>query len=130
MVNMATFVGSTQGGILGAFVSTFAVVLPAFVIILVLMAVLSHVLKSPWVKAALGGINPCIIGIILFTGAQMTLSNCFSAENAGAIDVRALLVTGILVAASAVYKAIRKKKISPILLIGISACFGIIVWGI
>ena len=28
MVNMATFVGSTQGGVLGALVATFAVVLP------------------------------------------------------------------------------------------------------
>ena len=33
-VNMATFIGSSQGGILGAFVATLGVVLPAFLIIL------------------------------------------------------------------------------------------------
>ena len=128
MVNMATFVGSTQGGILGAFVATFAVVLPSFVIILVLMAVLSHVLKSPWVKAALGGINPCIIGIILFTGAQMAVGNCFSTE--AGVEFRALIVTGILVGVPFLYKSVTKKKMSPILQIAIAGCIGILVWGI
>ena len=128
MVNMATFVGSTQGGILGAFAATFAVVLPAFIIILVLMAVLAHVLKSPWVKAALGGINPCIIGIILFTGAQMTLRNFFSEEKT--IDIRALAMTGILLVVGYFYRAITKKKMSPILLIAIAGCIGMIVWRI
>ena len=33
-VNMATFIGSTQGGILGSFVATLGVVLPSFLIIL------------------------------------------------------------------------------------------------
>lgn len=128
MVNMATFVGSTQGGILGAFVATFAVVLPAFVIILVLMAVLSHVLKSPWVKAALGGINPCIIGIILFTGAQMAVGNCVSTE--AGVDFRALIATGVLAGIPILYKTVTKKKMSPILQIAIAGCIGILVWGI
>lgn len=128
MVNMATFVGSTQGGVLGALVATFAVVLPSFVIILVLMAVLSHVLKSPWVKAALGGINPCIIGIILFTGTQMAVGNCFSTE--AGVDFRALIATGILVGIPILYKTMTKKKMSPILQIAIAGCIGILIWGI
>ena len=37
MVNLATYIGSSQGGILGAFIATAAVVLPAFLIILVIM---------------------------------------------------------------------------------------------
>ena len=130
MINMATFVGSTQGGVLGAIIATFAVVLPSFVIILVLMAILAHVLKSPWVKAALEGINPCIIGIIFFTGAQMVIQNCVSVEGGVTVDVRALIMPGILLAVSAAYKAILKKKLSPILLIGIAGCFGMLVWGV
>ena len=129
MVNMATFVGSTQGGILGALVATFAVVLPAFVIILILMAVLNRALKSPWVKAALEGINPCIIGIILFTGAQMAFRSCVPAEELG-VDLPALMVTGILLAVPILYKAVVKKKMSPILQIAIAGCIGILVWGI
>ena len=130
MVNMATFVGSTQGGVLGAMVATFAVVLPSFVIILVLMAVLKHALKNPWVKAALGGINPCIIGIILFTGIQMLAKNCVSLEGGLYVDFRSLGMVGILVTASVIYKAVTKKKMSPILQIAIAGCFGILIWGI
>lgn len=130
MINMATFVGSSQGGILGAIIATFAVVLPSFIIILLLMAVLKHVLKSPWVKAALEGLNPCIIGIIFVTGAEMTVRNCFPATDEAFADIRALIMTGILVAVSVIYKALTKKKISPILRIVIAACFGMIIWGI
>ena len=34
MVNLATFVGQSQGGLLGAIIATLAVVLPSFIIIL------------------------------------------------------------------------------------------------
>ena len=37
---MATFIGSTQGGILGSFLATLGVVLPSFIIILLIAALL------------------------------------------------------------------------------------------
>ena len=39
-VNMATFVGSSQGGILGAFVATLGVILPAYIIMLLIATVI------------------------------------------------------------------------------------------
>ena len=44
-VNMATFVGSEQAGILGSAVATLGVVLPSFIIILVISALLKNFLK-------------------------------------------------------------------------------------
>ena len=41
-VNLATFVGSSQGGFLGAFFATLGVVLPAFIILLLIAAVLKN----------------------------------------------------------------------------------------
>lgn len=38
-INMATYVGSTQGGLLGSLVSTLGVVLPSFIIIVLIAAV-------------------------------------------------------------------------------------------
>ena len=43
-VNMATFIGSSQGGVLGSLLATLGVVLPSFVIILLIAAVLSNLL--------------------------------------------------------------------------------------
>ena len=41
-INMATFIGSSQGGILGALSATFGVVLPSFVIILIISLILKN----------------------------------------------------------------------------------------
>ena len=46
MINLATYVGSTQGGILGALIATLAVILPSFIIILVFVK-LTILLNTP-----------------------------------------------------------------------------------
>ena len=56
MVNLATYVGSEQGGFWGALVATVAVTLPAFLVILVLTVLLRSAMKNRWVNAALGGL--------------------------------------------------------------------------
>ena len=58
MVNLATYVGSSQAGILGASLATLTVVLPAFVIILVVVKILDRFMKNGWVKAAMSGLKP------------------------------------------------------------------------
>lgn len=77
MVNLATYVGSSQAGLLGAAIATFAVVLPSFVIILLTMVLLNSALKNKYVQVILRGLKPCIIGIILATGCFMLTNNCF-----------------------------------------------------
>ena len=54
-VNMATFIGSTQGGILGSFVATLGVVLPSFLIILLIASALKNLMKYAPVNAFLSG---------------------------------------------------------------------------
>ena len=68
MINLATYVGSSQAGILGSLLATFAVVLPAFIIILIVVAIMDKFLKNSWVKAVMGGLKPGVIGVILATG--------------------------------------------------------------
>ena len=64
-VNMATFVGSSQAGMLGAFCATLGVVLPAFAIILLSASVFTRLLKYGGVKAVLSGIRPAIVALIM-----------------------------------------------------------------
>ena len=82
MVNLATYVGSAQAGFWGALIATAAVVLPSFVIILLIMALLKKLLKNPYVQAVLRGLKPCMIGIILATGVYMILHNCLGSVTA------------------------------------------------
>ena len=73
-VNMATFIGSSQAGLPGALVATLGVVLPSFVIILLVAAVLRSVLRYAGVQAVLDGVRPCVVAMILATAVTMGLS--------------------------------------------------------
>ena len=48
MVNLATYVGSSQAGLPGSAIATFAVILPAFIIILLIMVLLRAVLQNAY----------------------------------------------------------------------------------
>jgi len=126
MVNLATYVGASQGGALGAALATVTVVLPAFLIILLVVGIMDRFLKNPWVKAAMEGLKPCVMGLILATGAYMVGSNLFAGS---AFDLRALIVTVIL-AGCLLGARLMKKKLSGILLIVISAVAGMLVYGL
>jgi len=128
MVNLATYVGSSQAGFLGALVATLAVVLPSFIIILLITAILGMIIKNKYVQAVLRGLKPCVIGIVLATGAFMILRNCFGTVSAIAPDLRAIITTALLAAAMLLWKFIFKKKLSPIMLIAISAVLGIVIY--
>lgn len=130
MINLATFAGSKQAGILGALTATFAVVLPAFVIILLISLAMKAFIGNKYVQAVLGGLKPCVTGIILAIGAFMIWENVFSSAKALSADIRATALTLILSAVFFGAKYILKKKISPILLIVISAALGIGIYSI
>ena len=59
-VNMATFIGSSQGGLLGAFFATLGVVLPSFVIILLIAAMLQNLMKYAGWKRSSPGCGPAL----------------------------------------------------------------------
>lgn len=128
MVNLATYVGSSQAGFWGAFLATLAVVLPSFVIILMFMAVLKTALKNRYAQAALNGMKPCIIGIILATGCYMIVDNCIGSTGKPGIDGKTLLMTGVLGIVYFGSRKIRKNGISPFMLIAFSACLGVAVY--
>ena len=128
MINLATYVGSSQGGILGSALATFAVALPAFVIIWLVMVVLRSFLQKPYVQAVLSGVKPCVIGIILATGIVMSLSSVMSFAGGFALDWKAAVIAGIVAAVVLIWRLIKKKKASPIALIVISAILGIIIY--
>ncbi|WP_034450402.1 chromate transporter [Butyrivibrio sp. AE2032] len=128
MVNMATYVGSSQGGILGALIATLAVVLPAFLIIVLVMAILRRFISNRYFQAILSGMKPCIIGIIMAMGIYLMVQNCFGSNFSG-IDIMAVIMAILLGVVYWGSRKIRKNGISPILLIIISAGAGVFCYG-
>ena len=132
-VNMATFVGSAQGGILGSFLATLGVVLPSFIIILIIAALIRNFLKYKGVQAFLGGIRPCVVGLILATAITMLMSTLFSFKSIGSAvipDVKGLMIFAVIALTAVISKKIRKKPLSPIVLILVSAGLGMALYSL
>ncbi|MCD8373328.1 MAG: chromate transporter [Clostridia bacterium] len=126
-VNLATFVGSSQGGVLGAFLATLGVVLPSFIIILIVVTLIKNLLKYKPVNAFLDGLRPVVTGLIIATAIIYILSKLFSFSSIGdtfSPDLPSIIIFFAIAAVAALYKAIRKKALSPIILIIISAGLG------
>ncbi|MBQ8769402.1 MAG: chromate transporter [Oscillospiraceae bacterium] len=130
MINLATYVGSSQAGVLGAMLATLAVAFPAFVIIWLVMVLLKSFLQKNAVQTVLGAVKPCVIGIILSTGVYMSLSSVAAINGGVALDGRAAIIAGVVAAVVIAWRLIKKKKASPIALIIVSACLGMLVYGI
>ena len=132
-VNMATFVGSEKAGILGSAAATLGVVLPSFIVILIIAALLKNFLKYNGVKAFLSGVRPCVVSLILGTAATLFLSvllgignNDFTLD----FDIKGVIIFALVVGISLIFKKIKGKKPSPILMIAISACLGMVFYSL
>ena len=132
-VNMATFIGSSKGGFLGALVATLGVVLPSFLIILLIAAVMQRLMRYAPVKAFLGGLRPTVVALILSTAAVLLLGNLFGISSFTTLpkpDPRGLLILLLLILTPIVSKRLLGKKPSPILLILLSAALGMLFYGV
>lgn len=130
MVNLATYIGSEQAGFLGALLATAGVILPSFIMILIIVSLMENLIKNQYVQAALRGIKPCFIGIVLAMGMYMVVSNLFFTVGPKIVDWRVVLITAVLLALSCGYQKMKNKDISPILLILLSAGMGIAAYGV
>ena len=136
-VNMVTFIGSSQGGLLGAFFATLGVVLPSFVIILLIAAVLQNLMKYAGVEAFLSGVRPCVVTNHLdmetreaLTMALSTLAGFTTVGGGISVSARSAAVFALLWAVHFAYKKVIKKAPSPIGMIVLAAGLGILFWGV
>ena len=124
-VNMATYVGSEMGGVLGSFCATMGVVLPSFIIILIVAKCYDRFRQSKVIKGCMSGLKPAVVGLIgnavltvfmtVFFPAGLTLGVFTTASFYVFAGVFALMLLLAL------------KKVHPILIICLSAAIGIAV---
>ena len=133
-INMATFVGSSQGGFLGALCATLGMVLPSFIIILVIAKFFSKFSENRYIKTVLTSIRPFVVGMILSAGLYLVISavGIASPEAIKNIDLSSvsgllgIILTALLALVMYAYKKIFKKPVPVITFIAISAVVGIV----
>ena len=132
-VNMATFIGASQGGFTGALLATLGVVLPAFVIIFIVASAVRGLLKFGGVQGFLSGVRPVVVGLIAATGAILFIKVVIGSIRIGgtvSFDWKSLVIFCVCAAVYISYKIARRKTFSPILLIIISAVLGVFFYGL
>lgn len=127
-INMATYVGSTQGGLLGSIVSTLGVVLPSFIIIILVASILKKVIKNKYFQAFLNGVKPVVIALIFGTGLMLVIKCIgFININEFSFDFISFLIFILIAFIFYFTKYVFKKKLNAISLILISASLGLLI---
>lgn len=128
-INLATYVGASQYGLLGSIVVTIAMVLPSFIIITIVSKFLLHFDDNKYVKAVLKSIRPVVVGIILAAGFFIANVSFIHMDNfletksiAALIDIKSFIVFIIF------FGVMFKIKKHPILYIVIGGVLGIVLF--
>ena len=130
-INMATYVGSTQAGFLGALLCTVGVVLPAFIIMLLISILLKKYMKNKYVQSALGGIKFVAVALIMASALTIFADVLFpySINNRLSItpNITAIKIFILVVAGYFLLKILLKKKPGPVIIVIMSAIVGLMI---
>ena len=130
-VNMATYVGFTSGGVLGAGIATLGLVAPSIIVILMIAGFLKAFRENRFVNSAFYGLRPASAGLIAAAGfAVVRISllheSTFRASGrfADLFFWKGLLLAAVIWVLTNVVKP--TKKLHPIVYIAASAVAGIV----
>lgn len=131
-INSATYVGYTAAinagyshvwGVIGSITSTFAVVLPSFILMIAISKFFLKYQKHPMVEAVFKGLRPAVVGLL--AAAALVL---MTAENFGnyQTDHNQFIISVIIFLFA--FIGTRKFKVSPILMIALCGLAGFLIY--
>ena len=126
-INMATFIGTHELGVLGAVAATIGVALPSFIIILLIASLGSKFLNSRIVNEAFKGLKPAVIGLILSVSIGLFIRGVFPNLKLSelVINFSGFNYKNLVILVIVFLFAFLKKKSSPVQIILLSAVLGI-----
>lgn len=129
-VNLATFIGESQGGFFGAVCATLGCVLPSFIVILLVAILFQKIASNSYVQASLTGLRAVVLGLLFAMAVKIITLNIlgtFTYNTSINFSVRSLLTTIILIVIYFGYGMLTKKKLPPIAFILMSVVIGILI---
>lgn len=124
-VNMATYVGNSVGGILAGCLTTFSLILPSYLVILLVSKVISRYKNNSLVQGAMSGLRPASVGMIgaaVLGVLRSVLVNSDAEQWSRAVALPGLILFAVLLA---VY--MKFDKLHPVVILAIGAVVGIVV---
>ena len=130
-INMATFVGASQAGFFGAVCTTLGVVLPSLIVILIIASLFKYIQQNKWYKGAVAGVVPFVSALIVSTGVLLFIKNIYtnfgSFTEKPSINIYAIIISAVVIAICVCYKKVKKKQLTAIPIIVVSAVLGMIL---
>lgn len=127
-INMATFIGYEQAGVIGAILTTLGVVLPSFIIILFIAMAFKKFSTNKYVRGFLDGVRPVVPGIIMSVAIVFILKGVFGIADYEYGDFTfewgAIIIFAVSFAISKL-----KKRVHPVIIVLISGILGLIIYG-
>ena len=127
-INAATFVGARVGGAAGAVIATFGFIFPSLFITSVLAYVYMKYNKLTFIKAALSGLRPAVVGLISYAGLSI-LMLAFFRGGSFSLQVGDINIFAVILFAVCIF-LLRKYKAHPILILGAAGVVGGVFYGI
>ena len=129
-VNIATYVGSEVGGILGSLCATVGLVLPPFIIILIIAKCYEKFKESLIVRGVMLGLKSTVVGLIgatvLKVGYDVLFPAGFTFDSFFQTELLSANFWFIIIVFAVMLFLLLYKKLNPILVIVLSAAAGIV----
>ena len=113
-INSATFVGYKINGVVGSIIATLGVITTSFILVTVINKLLDKFKESKVIKAALLGMRPVLIALIIYAFIDLAKE--------AYVDIKSIIITLIIGA------ILLSKKVHPILVIVIAAVVGLLFY--
>lgn len=127
-VNISTFVGMTQAGLLGAACATLGVVLPSFIIIMLIAKSYEAFQKNKYVQYGMSGLRPLVVGLIAASAFSIGKQTFF--PSGVGLDILHLIDWKAIVIFAALFAVNKWKKQHPIKIVLIAAAAGLLLYGV
>ena len=118
-INSATYIGIIQNGILGAVISTVAVVLPSFAVVMALSTIFARYREHRLLSGLLHGIRPVVVALIA-SAALLIAKTALVADDV--VEIRSIIILVLS------FFAVKRFKVHPILVILGAALLGVLIY--
>ena len=116
-INMSTYAGINAAGLLGGLIATFALVLPSFIIMILIVSAMGRFQENRVVQCVMRVLRPASVGLIASAALSVFRVTLFGEDFS--FRWEALVLGAVLLAIN-----LKWKKLHPVVLVAIGAAAG------
>ena len=127
-VNMATYVGNTTTGILGGIITTLALVLPSYLVVLAVSKVMERFRENKYVKSSMSTLRPASVGMVSAAVLGVVQSVLLDMNAVAALSWgEMILFPNLLLFAVLLVSCVKFDKLHPLVFLSIGAVAGVVL---